>query len=470
MNIAIEVPARQVTITESRFRQLLIELIDENPFAIRAVLRILEVEFTPKVQTLAVTCEERPRLLVNLDFVATHCRTDAQVKAVICHEFLHVLLRHTEQAKPLTAARHLAFDAVINAIIHRELGDAYSSLMSEYYADSDTLQKLLRPMTVTEELHLSSHGREINEPGNEWIRAWEALYAGRLVADDIEALAKEVDASAGRGNRRTGPFRLEGGLAKADHMLLGDHESLGRPLQGGLADALDQAMKQMNGSGIWRSPKGRGIGANPYEGLFAAKNERLVKWRRRTYDLLKRHATPDRKSRSSRELPRAYRLPVLSSQDRRAALKATWTPFLPEASWTTHARQREGSTQIYLDVSGSMSAEMPLIIGLLGQLGRYIRRPFWAFSDVVAPAVIENGILKAQTTGGTSMSCVIEHVLATRPEAAVVVTDGYIEALDPRWVKRIGSTRLHVLVTRDGNPAQIHRAGLPYTQLEKVPK
>ena len=87
-----------------RFKSVLAELIDENPFAIRAALKILDVCFTDGVPTLAVTCEERPRLLVNLGFVAAHCRSDAEVKAVICHEFLHVLLRHTEQRAPLTSA------------------------------------------------------------------------------------------------------------------------------------------------------------------------------------------------------------------------------------------------------------------------------------------------------------------------------------------------------------------------------
>ena len=55
--------------TPQRFRTLLAELIDENPFAIRAVLKILDVEFTEHVPTMAVTREHRPRLLVNLSFV-----------------------------------------------------------------------------------------------------------------------------------------------------------------------------------------------------------------------------------------------------------------------------------------------------------------------------------------------------------------------------------------------------------------
>ncbi len=138
-----------------RFRAILAELIDENPFAIRAVLRILGVEFTADVPTLAVTCEERPRLLVNLDFVGEHCRTDAEVKALLCHEFLHVLLRHTEERKPFTRARHLALDAVINAIIHREHGSEYSAMMSRYYADAPGLGKLLRPMNEQESAHFA---------------------------------------------------------------------------------------------------------------------------------------------------------------------------------------------------------------------------------------------------------------------------------------------------------------------------
>ena len=112
---------------------------------------------------------------------------------------------------------------------------------------------------------------------------------------------------------------------------------------------------------------------------------------------------------------------------------------------------------------------MPLVIALLNRLGRQIRRPFWAFSDNVAPAVIERGQLRTATTGGTSIQCVLEHGAKTRPDAAIVVTDGYIEAISPSEVAMTLGTRLHVLVTRHGNPGLIAKAGLPYTQLEMVP-
>ena len=109
------------------------------------------------------------------------------------------------------------------------------------------------------------------------------------------------------------------------------------------------------------------------------------------------------------------------------------------------------------------------IVALLARLGKHIRRPFWAFSNVVAPAVIRDNRLHADTTGGTSMGCVLAHVARTRPKAAIVVTDGYVEPIARAQVEAAAATRLHVVLTRDGSATQLQRAGLPYTQLLKVP-
>jgi hypothetical protein len=463
-----------------RFRRLLDELIDENPFAIRAALKVLEVCFTESVPTLAVTCEERPRLLVNLKFVSRHCRSDAKVKAVICHEFLHVLLRHTEQKTTLSPARHLAFDAVINAIIHREYGPSASAMMSGYYADAKDLTRLLRPMNAAERNCYASHSYPVNALP-QWVHAWHALYAGHLVVDDIEALACQFENSGceltsrgPKGNRanrsgKLGPFELAGGIPNELDDLLGGHDMLGVPLPNVLQEALDRALKEMNGSGIWRAPGSRGVGGNPYQALFTGKDEPMRRWRRRTLAILRAHVMPDRHSRARRNASHDYRIPVLSPSDRRAFVKSQWLPFLPDSTWQSEVPRREGTTQVYLDVSGSMNAEMPQIIALLGRLSRYIRRPFWAFSTAVAPALIEDGQLKTTTSGGTSMKCVLEHLAATRPDCAVVLTDGYIERVEPSLVKRAAATRVHVLLTRDGSAAELRRAGLPYTQLDKVP-
>jgi hypothetical protein len=212
--------------------------------------------------------------------------------------------------------------------------------------------------------------------------------------------------------------------------LLGNHDELGGRIKGKLGKALDRAMREMNGAGIWRAPQSRGVGAHPYKALVSAADEPLRRWKRETLAVLRRHIVPDRRSRVWHHQPRDYRIPVLSVSDRRAFLRSLWSPYLPEARWEEIQLHQEGTAQVYLDVSGSMNAEMPLIVGLLGQLSRHIRRPFWAFSDTVVPATIVNGQLRAATSGGTSMTCVLEHLVKTRPDSprATVTTTGSVRA------------------------------------------
>ncbi len=72
-------------------------------------------------------------------------------------------------------------------------------MMSDYYADAKDLTKLLRPMNAAERNWYASHSYPAdNLP--QWAHAWHALYAGRLVADDIEALASDLEKSAGTRN------------------------------------------------------------------------------------------------------------------------------------------------------------------------------------------------------------------------------------------------------------------------------
>jgi hypothetical protein len=302
---------------------------------------------------------------------------------------------------------------------------------------------------------------------------WNALYQGKLIADDIESLVEEI-ARVSRGNKRAcGPIvvgRCAGGEpGNLLDDLLGNHHDLDEVLPDGLQAMLDEAMKTMNGSGIWREPKSRGVSAHPYAALFSEKDEHMERWKIATLAVLKQFLRPDSKSRASHDVAQNYHIPVLSPGDRRAFMRSLWSPFLPDAAWSTTVVRKEGTAQVYLDVSGSMNAEMPLIIALLGRVSRYIRRPFWAFSDVVAPAVIESGQLKTSTSGGTSMTCVLEHLVKTRPVCAVIVTDGYIEEVSQKLIAQASATRIHALVTRDGNPSALRKAGITYTQLDKVP-
>jgi hypothetical protein len=442
-------------------RGLLQELMDENPFAIRALLRIVRVEFTTEVPTAAVTAEEHPRLRLNLEFIAAHCRTPEHVKALLCHEFLHVLLRHTSTTGPLMPARHVALDAVINAIVHRQFGEAYSSMMSAYYRRARGIVRMLRPMTRQEE------GRYISASCGSgavptWWHVWRGLYRGEVLADDIEQVAEEFAGQA----RAAKAGAVQTSTFPGMDRLLGNHADDDPPLSETLERALEQAQRELNGGGIWRTA---GRGGNAYATLVNPQRAALERWKRTTLAVLRKHVVPDRGAPKS-AVTASAQLPVLSVSDRRAFLRATWSPFLPEATWPATVQRPEGRAHVYLDVSGSMNAEMPLVVALLGQLYGWIKRPLWAFSTHVAPAVIERGVLRADTTGGTSLACVLEHVERTRPACALIVTDGYVEAIGrPKLATLRARTKLHAIVTRDGNPASLARAGLPYSQLERLP-
>lgn len=443
------------------FLALYRELIDENPFAVRAVLRILEVNFTDNIPTLAVSCEAKPRFLVNPDFIAAHCQTESHAKAVIVHEFLHVLLRHTESSGPLTRARHIAFDAVINAIICRTQGEDWASFFRTYYAEAKGLTKLLRPPTPAEQVDLSRF-RNLSAVD----RAWKGLYAGSLVADDIADLAEEfarAQAKEASATARRGEATLHGDL-------IGNHEQFGVRLPETLTGALEQAMREMNGTGIWRGQRA-GLGnSQALAALEKAANSPVRQWERSTLEILRRHVLPDPQAKRTASETRSIQQPVLSSGDRRAFVRSLWDPILPQSRWESAAVQKGATAQVYLDVSGSMNSEMPALIALLARLSGHIRRPFWAFSDAVAPARIKAGRLVTSTTGGTSMACVLRHVIETRPRAAVVVTDGFIEALDPDLVAAaLRAARLHAVVARHGSPAALKAAGIPYTQLQRYP-
>lgn len=450
-------------LTEDHFRNLVLELVDENPIAIRAVLKILETRFTDTVETLAVTLEERPALLVNLGFLQKNCQTDDHVKACIVHEFLHVLLGHTERFKRMSHVQNVALDAVINSIVHRTLGESYSGFFALYYQKQEGLGAILRPPAHGDHPFCdwrSQHGikycgrsfpccQKLGKLG----KAWLALYRGELVSDDILDLAKD----------------LEPAPLKEGRVLIGNHDGVGEPISGALAEALEEAMKQMNGDGIWRSPKDRGVGAPEYRPIFNMEDGEMRRWRAETMRALLRCLVSDRSSALREQVAATYSIPVLSPRDRRAFLRSMWSPVLPDSLWSSHAERPLGSAHVYLDVSGSMNAEMPSIIALLNQLRRAIRMPFWAFSTEVRPATIKNGQLLTETTGGTSMNCVLRHLAKTRPACAVVVTDGYIEKVDRKLLASTAGIRLQAVVTRDGSPSELEKAKIDCIQLGRLP-
>ena len=108
--------------------------IPAGAYEMNALLSLLRIEETDTVPTACVSCERRPVLRINPEFVRRHCRTDEHLFMLVMHELHHVLLGHTRLFPRATRARNVAFDALINAmLVLRFPAQAYRSFFLDLY-------------------------------------------------------------------------------------------------------------------------------------------------------------------------------------------------------------------------------------------------------------------------------------------------------------------------------------------------
>ena len=136
----------------SQDHQIIRRVLDAIParsYEMNALLSLVRVEITRRVPTAAVSCERRPVLMINPDFVEAQCQSDEHLFLLVMHELHHVLLGHTRLFTRPTPAHNLAFDAVINAmLVARFPQQAYTSFFTNIYgAETSALRP--RPTAVT---------------------------------------------------------------------------------------------------------------------------------------------------------------------------------------------------------------------------------------------------------------------------------------------------------------------------------
>lgn len=397
------------------------------------LLGLADVVVTTQVPTAAIECRAHPRLLVNPHFVAQHCRTDEHLFMLVMHEIAHVTLGHTRLFPRPTPASNVAFDAVINAALCRQFpGPEYTSFFSEFYAWEHPVARLLRP-----------------PPG--WPDQPQPLPAG------ANAVERDVHARLyGAGQDITyvellALLQLLGGPGAWEALaLLGDHD--GTPDEQAVADSALRALLEGIASQLTalRLPP-----SVPPERKLRAALRRLLS-----------RAGLEAGGRGPRQRLRApFATPIETvvpqPRDRRALALARslghapllWRGTLPQVRRQPHPSD---IAHAYLDVSGSMDRELPLLASVLAPLQRAGVLRLYVFSTEVAavtPRDVAEGRLPS--TGGTDIDCVLRHLLAlpprSRPRRAVLVTDGFVGVAHPDLVTRL-RTALYVGLYSRGCP------------------
>ena len=391
-------------------------------FELETICRLTDVVATREVPTAAIECVERPRLLVNPDFVRRHCVRDEHLFLLVMHELWHVLLAHTRLYPRATPAQNIAFDAIINAGLARELPAPEYRGFFEAINPADRFPGLLlRPPLGW------PHAPVYSDVGP---RGTAALLRRLYPADptwplplysEILKLLEQPSAA----DRALGPTTL-----------LGDHGDESAEAQALDDELLGDIVRQIVGR--WPPPpfplRGRDAGgeARDWQGAFA---EVPSDARREFARALRRALGPvagslERRTRAlDCETAVTGVLPSASDRLRPARTRLGLPPTLWQERRPQPGRARLpiASAHVYVDVSGSMRELLPHLAALLLPYLASRQARVFQFSTEVVPltlAALRAGALR--TTGGTGIDCVLEHALASRRlTRALVLTDGY---------------------------------------------
>ena len=430
--------------TEKQISYIIQDMIEENPLACRALFSISAIEFTEQVPTMAVTLEEKPVLKINPTFCRKHLETENDVKAVLLHEFLHVLLMHTEKYEFSDPLLNIALDAIINAIIFRYKGMDYAGFFVRFYK-WELLTFLLRPFDGTMSNFINS----------EWLGIHEKIYSGKYCADDLYELLKYLKEKIN--------------LTQIEYIiLLGDHtkEIKSGKISPQIKGLLDEILKKMDGTLIWNKESSRGTGDTLADESQQILKFKKNKWEQSTLKILKKCLLPDPKVKTELT-PDEVILPVLSSLDRRAVARFTYGGLIT-FSRNERTKLSEGHlAHVYLDVSGSMSNEIDDLISLLHHFRAYLKIPLWAFSNSVEEAKFIQGQFNYKTTSGTSIEPVFDHLRKNKIRKCLIVTDGYVEEITDAMLRKLVRSDINVIISANGNPEKFSKMGIPYFQLEK---
>ena len=131
---------------EQILEERLVNCLPAATFEMDSLCSLAEVRVDRNVPSAAVTCEDRPRMLVNPDFVERHCASDEHLFLLVMHELYHVILAHTRMYPRPNQAHNLAFDAIVNAMLLREFpGPEYRGFFESLNPADEFPACLLRP-------------------------------------------------------------------------------------------------------------------------------------------------------------------------------------------------------------------------------------------------------------------------------------------------------------------------------------
>ena len=429
----------------------ILDAFPSGSYALTGLLRLLDIVETDQVKTAAVECRAQPRLLINPQFVDEHAATSEKLLMLTLHELHHVLLGHTTLFPRTDEVQNFVFDAVINGIVCRMFPKAeYTAFFTDYYQADRFPECLLRPPPGWPDtpnqpapalaLLTEAHRARVQE-------IHMALYSdgGASYHEVYEALPKiliEPDPAGEQAGSVTPIHEIP---------LIGDHDPQDKPdgqveqQSPVLFDIVRQLVEQ------WPQPpdpiKGRSLAdvlnTDKVQANKVLSNRALLR------SLILKVAGVKGAGRIARmeEQPMTVATPIPSFSRRTAVLQALGVqPLMYSGAVTWRHRVASGErVHIYLDVSGSMTGVLKPLYGTVLDCSAWVFPTIHLFSTKVVDLSLQDiRAGKCQSTGGTEIACVAEHIATHRVRRALLITDGWVGKPCGAHFDTLNRTRLSV--------------------------
>lgn len=429
----------------------ILDCFPSGTYALSGLLRLLDVVESREVETAAVECRVQPRLLVNPDFVDRRAATPEKLLMLVMHELHHVLLGHTRLFPRVTRVDNLVFDAIINALLCRMFpAPEHTAFFTELYDDDGFPDCLLRPpadwtpdvpaslpppLRVPEMRRLAEAYRALYSPKG---ACYEELYdALRETVADL--LAAAVVLVGDHGNcRREGEASADGHLDQRSPVLL---------------DIVREIVER------WPQPPDPIAGRSLSELLQSESVRPRLRTLNRAVlrNLIRRVADFQGETgirRIMAEDPSEIMTPVPAMDRRSIVLDALGRPpILHGGQLVVRRRIHTGNkVHVYVNVSGSIGSLRSALYGAVLDCHDWVHATVHLFSTHVVDvslAQLRQGI--CQTTGGTDITCVAQHLREHRIRRAVLLTDGYVGRPGGEHHETLYRVKLGVALTLGGS-------------------
>ena len=426
-----------MTMISRKLQDRILDCFQSGHYLLGSFMRLAEVVESKDVETAAVECHVQPRLLINPDFVERWADTPEQLFMLIMHELHHVSFGHTLQ--PATALDNLVFDAVINAGLCQIFStERYCSLFTRFYREDLFPECFLRPSSAWLRGDDDPTPLALLDPQfAEAAATYRSLY-GKTGAtyDEIRRALLKTAAS-------NGSFQI---------VLLGNHTERGSASGAMTGTILDDVIGDLKSHWPHTVDPGRSDGDTMRKQKVAPK--RVPSNRNQLAQPLRKLAGRGR-AMTGQKAPGTAPVPIATPVphfDRRCVILTALgaPPLLYTGSVTAPCPQPSDRVHVYLDVSGSMGRLVSSIYGAVLDCHDLVHPVIHLFSTNVADVTLEalrRGV--CQTTGGTDINCVADHMLERRVRRAVLISDGAVGSPGEQQLHTLTRTHLGVALTHD---------------------